>query len=135
MRRHVAKHRVVGVGLEVHRHAQPREEGGLGRVDAGRLEPRAQIVVREVDRDEREVRRRRDIRRGQARALVALRAWQIDFEDSAVARPVRLPVRERVVAGAEQHVLPHAALDGRREPIFGKAAAHDDVPAQPARLR
>jgi len=92
-RREAARHRqglLDGAALQVHRDAQPADEGRPGEVEPGLAEPVAQRIPAEIHRDERDAARlRRNAarhRRNAARhrpyaALPFLRRRMVDLED------------------------------------------------------
>ena len=58
----------------------------------------------------------------------------IDLEDVQDGLGMRIPVSERVETGAEDHVLPRAAIDRLGQLVFGVAAPRRDERPQGATL-
>ena len=78
--------------------------------------PSAQARALEVDGDKDDVLWDRDAGALEPAPFVRLRLGRVDLENPDVAHPLGLPVRERVVAGAERDELSYAASDGVAQP-------------------
>ena len=109
-------------GAKVHRHPQPGEERRLARIEPGARQPLGERLFLEVDRDERQRRWDGDLCLGKLLTLPALCRGKVHFERLQPRGSKRAAVGEGVETGAEDHVLPHAALHAPGEFVFGEPA-------------
>ena len=115
---------------EIRHDAEPRQECRRLSVEAGIAQTIGQRLGFEVHRREHDRRRQRDVRLPQPLALPDLRGGIVHLEHAQ--RRVRVAIGERVQAGAEDDILPHAAGDGVRELVLDQPAARRDERPQRA---
>src|SRR5208337_541114 len=115
---------------QIGKDAEPEEEGGLLRVEAGVGETLAEALALEIDGDEGEKMRRREDLLRKPRALPGLSRRMVDREDAQPQASMGITKSESVEPRPQRHRLPHAALDRACERGFREAAARRDQQAQ-----
>ena len=111
--------RAIAASSQVHRHAEPADQGRPGRVESRLAEPAAQLVALEIHGHEAHAVRLRDPGRRELLAFPLLAGGVIDLEDPD--RRLR-PVAERVEAGAQDHVLGEASAEAGGQLVLGEPA-------------
>src|SRR5262249_8486468 len=114
--------------------AKPRKKRHLPWPETSSAEGASERIVLEVDRNEGERGWDGDACIAQARALGRLSCRMVDLEDPQRRIGIRIPIRERVEAGTEDHVLTNAPRDRLCETILRVPTSHGNEGAQVPQL-